>query len=163
MTTEPTSQGRAGVVSIEYLMLADRAEAVNGKLYVMGGGWDRNFVEDFRQPVPLSLAVGFLVPWDMLDFPQLIQISIENSEKKEAPVYSLEATFVARRPPTGFIGDPLLVTLAVPAVAVKFPGPGKYEVIVRLAGGQERRIRVRMLPLSGAAAAQVDIAQSHRG
>ena len=30
-----------GSPEIEWLILADEAELVNGKLYMMGGGWDR--------------------------------------------------------------------------------------------------------------------------
>jgi hypothetical protein len=48
--------------AVEFLVLADRAEAVNGKLYMLGGGWDRINIADFRQPTAVSVAVGILVP-----------------------------------------------------------------------------------------------------
>jgi hypothetical protein len=48
---------------VEFLLLADRAEAINGKLYLMGGGWDRLWVGDFGQTQTISFAVGIVVPW----------------------------------------------------------------------------------------------------
>ena len=44
------------------LLLSDFAEAVNGKLYVMGGGWNVLFAGG--QPVNTSLAILVVVPWD---------------------------------------------------------------------------------------------------
>jgi hypothetical protein len=44
------------------LLLSDFAEAVNGKLYVMGGGWNVLFAGG--QPFNTSLAVLVVVPWD---------------------------------------------------------------------------------------------------
>ena len=44
------------------LLLCDFAEAVNGKLYVMGGGWNVLFAPG--QPVTMSVAAVIAVPWD---------------------------------------------------------------------------------------------------
>jgi hypothetical protein len=44
------------------LLLCDFAEAVNGKLYVMGGGWNILFAPG--QPVTMSVAAVLAVPWD---------------------------------------------------------------------------------------------------
>ena len=44
------------------LLLSDYAEAVNGKLYVMGGGWNILFAPG--QPVSMSVAAVVAVPWD---------------------------------------------------------------------------------------------------
>jgi hypothetical protein len=44
------------------LLLCDFAEAVNGKLYVMGGGWNILFAPG--QPVTMSVAAVVAVPWD---------------------------------------------------------------------------------------------------
>ena len=44
------------------VLLCDYAEAVNGKLYVMGGGWNVAFAAD--QPMNAALAILVIVPWD---------------------------------------------------------------------------------------------------
>jgi hypothetical protein len=44
------------------LLLCDFAEALDGKLYVMGGGW--NVLYAPGQPVTMSVATVIAVPWD---------------------------------------------------------------------------------------------------
>ena len=41
-------------------MLADAAQAVEGKLYILGGGWSVTG----PQPVPMAIALKVDVPWD---------------------------------------------------------------------------------------------------
>ena len=44
-------------------MLAERAEILNGKLYMMGGGFDRLLLDGSPpEVVPLTFAVGLVVP-----------------------------------------------------------------------------------------------------
>jgi hypothetical protein len=43
------------------LLLADSAEAVNGKLYVLGGGW--NLGGPAGQPIAMAVAIIISVPW----------------------------------------------------------------------------------------------------
>ncbi|MEO8092082.1 MAG: hypothetical protein ABI726_05170 [bacterium] len=54
-------------LQIDFMFLADKAEALNGKLYVMGGGWDRIFAPRLPGPlpVPISIATSILVPWNL--------------------------------------------------------------------------------------------------
>ena len=44
------------------VLLCDFAEAVNGKLYVMGGGWNMLFAPN--HPVNVTVAVVLAVGWD---------------------------------------------------------------------------------------------------
>ena len=37
--------------TIDFLLIADRAEVVSGKLYMMGGAWDHITITDLGQPV----------------------------------------------------------------------------------------------------------------
>ena len=55
------------------LLLCDFAEAVNGKLYVMGGGWNILFAPG--QPVTMSVAAVIAVPWDRTN--QSHQLTLE--------------------------------------------------------------------------------------
>ena len=56
-------------VEIDFLLLADRAEVLNGKLYLMGGAWDRRQIRDIDSPVSLTIVVGVLVPWNLTNEP----------------------------------------------------------------------------------------------
>ena len=42
------------------ILLADSAQAINGKLYILGGGWS---IAD-PGPVVMALAMKIEVPWD---------------------------------------------------------------------------------------------------
>lgn len=47
---------------VSYLIVADRADVVNGKLYMMAGGWDRIQPASFPFTLMLGIAVGIRVP-----------------------------------------------------------------------------------------------------
>jgi len=125
---------------IDFFLLADRAEAVNGKLYLMGGAWDRVFVQDFKQPVTISFALGVLVPWNATNQQHAVQIAIEDIDRRRPVEFSLEAGFVAGRPAWASQGETQRVILAVPSIPVKFPEPGAYQAVAHIAGGRERRV-----------------------
>ena len=54
-------------LALDYLLVADAADAVGGKLYLLGGGWDRLLVPQLPGPpgAPFAVAVGLSVPWGM--------------------------------------------------------------------------------------------------
>jgi hypothetical protein len=45
-------------MKIEYALLADAAQAVGGKIYVLGGGWNMFRSPSFPAPVQLAIAIG---------------------------------------------------------------------------------------------------------
>ncbi len=59
------AQSRSGM-KIEFLLIADAVEAVNGKLYVMGGCWDRHVTSSYPANVRLGIAISLqIVPSDI--------------------------------------------------------------------------------------------------
>lgn len=47
------------------LLLCDHAEAINGKLYIMGAAW--NLLQAPQQPITIALAIVVKVAWDEAD------------------------------------------------------------------------------------------------
>jgi phosphatidate cytidylyltransferase len=45
----------------EFLLLADGAEAVNGKIYILGGGMERYLARSFPVALKADVALGILV------------------------------------------------------------------------------------------------------
>ena len=73
----------------EYLILADAVEALNGKLYMMGGGWDTMYVRDPALPVALSFACGVQIPWNVTDDDHTLSVTIRNPDGADvAPPFS---------------------------------------------------------------------------
>ena len=46
-------------VEIDFLLLADKAEILNGKLYMMGGAWDRIHLKETEVPVKAEFQSPF--------------------------------------------------------------------------------------------------------
>jgi hypothetical protein len=68
---------------VEFLILADRAEALNGKLYMMGGAWDRLWIGDFAQTQTVSLAVGIVVPWSATNEEHRVSVIVSDDDNNE--------------------------------------------------------------------------------
>lgn len=120
MATSPTDNPR-----VDFVILADRAEAVNGKLYMMGGAWDRMWVADFAQQQFLSIATGIVVPWNATNQPHKLTIRVETQDANEIATLSLN--FNAGRPP--FLGhaESQRIPLAF-QLAIRLPEPGAYVI-----------------------------------
>jgi hypothetical protein len=64
-------------MELEWLILADYAQVVGNKLYLMGGGWDVLTVSTaFPVVQRCAVAASFKVPWNETNERQEIEISI---------------------------------------------------------------------------------------
>ena len=113
-------------LAVEFFMLADRAEVIQGKLYLMGGAWDRQYVVDFAQPVLVSFAIGIRVPWNATNREHRLRITVETADGQMVNNFALEAGFAAGRPAVAQPGESQRVVVAIPLVGIVFPGAGMY-------------------------------------
>ena len=99
------------------LLLADAAEAVNGKLYILGGGWSVMGPD----PAPMAIAIKIEVPWDQGNDVHKLHLRLVDadgqpvlaeSEDGEVSVV-LDADFETGRPAGVKPGTPLDLTMAV--------------------------------------------------
>lgn len=142
MTEPPNGPGNADLFDerpeVEFLILADHAEAVNGKLYLMGGGWDRRAVADFRQPQTFAVAVGVLIPWNDTNRPLPLEVSLRNADGTLiAP--ALQTQLVAGRPANATPGQKLRYMLAV-NMQVPLPQPGEYVVEAQVGASSAKHV-----------------------
>lgn len=99
------------------MLLADAAQAVNGKLYILGGGWSVTG----PQPTPSAIALKIEVPWDRANQRHDLQIALLDSDGHPVQVptpsgdqpLELKSQFEVGRPAGLLQGTPLDVTLAV--------------------------------------------------
>lgn len=112
---------------IEFIMVCDYAEALNGKLYIMGGAWDRLTVRKVpTEPRPLSLALSLVIPWSATNMPHSIRVELS----PEAPPdngLTIEGTVETGRPPGVKRGTPLR-SVAVFNSLVSFGTPGRQTI-----------------------------------
>lgn len=128
-------------VEIDYAILADHAEVVGNKLYLMGGGWDTMGAAEVPAPVRLAIASGIRIGWEETNAPIPVLITIEDDDAGE--VLRLQAEVNMGRPPGLPAGSSQLSQAAV-TVQVSLPRFGGYRVNI-IAGSGEGEVR-RGLP-----------------
>lgn len=108
------------------LLLADAAQVVDGKLYVLGGGLQ------LLGPHPQPVSIGLLlhVPWDRANTRHDWRLELLDEDgapvmHNEMPV-TVAGTFEAGRPAGVVPGSPLLVPLAINFSALPVQPGGRY-------------------------------------
>jgi hypothetical protein len=95
------------------MMLADSAQAVDGKLYILGGGWSVTGPD----PAPSALAIKIEVPWVEANIQHQLVISLLDADEQPVrigdQVVELKGGFEVGRPPGVPVGTPLDATLAI--------------------------------------------------
>ena len=125
-------------VEVDFLLLADRAEVLNGKLYMMGGAWDRRNIRDIGAPVALTIVVGVLVPWNLTNEQHRLRIRIEDDDGTPLPP-EVEALVNVGRPANATQGQSFRAT-AVINNRWSLPRLGTYRVVASIAGQSEKRV-----------------------
>ncbi len=128
-------------MEIDYAILADHAEVVGNKLYLMGGGWDTMSAADVPAPVRLAIASGVRVEWEETNMAIPLLITIEDDDAQE--IVRMEAQVNVGRPPNLPAGSTQLSQMAA-TVQVSLPRFGGYRVLV-VAGTGDQAVR-RSLP-----------------
>ena len=126
-----------GLPYVDFVIVADRAEAVNGKLYMMGGGWDRLSVADFAQPVQFHIALGVVVPWTATNNQHPVQVELQNEDGATLEP-RLEVGILVGRPPEAIPGQSFRAIVTV-AASFLLPRPGAYALIATIGSGEGRR------------------------
>jgi hypothetical protein len=121
------------------LMLCDFAEAVNGKLYVMGGGW--NVLYAPGEPVTMAVAAIVAVPWDQTNRPH--ELALELLTQDGVPVdvegegLSVTGEFELGRPPG-----------IKPGSSLNAPFVWTFAGLVLEAGGYEWKLSLNGAPVT---------------
>jgi hypothetical protein len=123
-----TSTGDA--VRVDFVILADFAEAVGGKLYLMGGAWNIYRAQQYPTTIPFGLGIGILVPWSFSNEKFPLSFTIRKSEGPE--LLSGGGEFEVGREAGIPQGMTQRVTIGMSG-QVQLPEPGSYEIHVRAA------------------------------
>ena len=116
------------------IVICDWAEAVNGKLYIMGAGWLKVIA---NQPVPMAVAVLVQVPWTETNKQHTIELALLTEDGQPVmpafqvapgvvvPPIRMEGKFEVGRPPGSKVGMPIPAPFAfrIPALPLN---PGGY-------------------------------------
>src|SRR5437773_2447242 len=107
------------------MLLADAAEAVNGKLYILGGGWTITG----PNPSPSAIALYISVPWEEANRRHRLKLSLLTADDQPVPVptpngdvpLEVSGDFEVGRPPGSVPGAAISVALALSVGPVPLP------------------------------------------
>lgn len=112
------------------LLLADAAQAVGGKLYILGGGWSVTGPD----PTPSAIAVKIEVPWDETNRRHRLEFTLLDADGRPVVVPTAEGErrvevggdFEVGRPPGLRPGTPLDLVLAFNIGPLPLRPDGRY-------------------------------------
>ena len=116
------------------LLLADWAQAINGKLYIQGAGWSRVTVPPSGEIV-FAIAAKLDVDWDETNQPHDVTVTLVDADGRPVlgdagrPVIDVRTRLEVGRPVGLAPGTPIDVPLAVNVQHVHL-APGRYDVVL---------------------------------
>ena len=134
---------------VEFAFVADAVQAVSGKLYVIGGGWDTLFVGGFpaRHPT-MGIGVRVRIPWsDIEEFSLSVDLVDEDGAslfKGRTLTQRIKITRKLEMPAGGDMG----VVRAFTFNNLAFPKEGGYAFRLLVDDVEVSRLRFRILQRS---------------
>jgi hypothetical protein len=113
-------------LQVDYLMLADGAQVVGGKLYLLGGGWDRLQLPDFPGNLLVAVVLGVRVPWPETNRRHTFRVRALTADA-ERELLKVEGEFEVGRAPGLPPGMSQLFQVAAQG-PLQVPAPGSYFV-----------------------------------
>lgn len=129
------------------LLLADYAQAVNGKLYIVGGGWSICG----PAPTPMGVAIKIEVPWDQSNIAHKLVLELVDADGQPVTLTDesgaeqavrIEADLEVGRPPGIKPGTPLDATLAVNTGPLPLPPDSRFAWQLQIGGTTDEDWRV---------------------
>lgn len=138
--------------TLETLLIANHAEAINGLLYLSGAGWMDMFraMPPKGQPAPsnhFGVAITILVSWNETNRKYHLTVRLETEDSKE--VAKVEADAEMGRPPGLTPGTDLRAVVAI-NFDLQFPSAGGYRIVGQIGDEPPRSVsfRVRDVPIA---------------
>ena len=123
---------------LEWLILADAAEVIGGKLYLMGGGWDNlTIAQSLPSERQLAIAASFRVPWNETN--QRHTVEIEVASEDGAVLGAISGQVEVGRPPGAKQGQDQRSQVAF-GMNAKFGALGTYVIVARVEGEEQGRV-----------------------
>lgn len=97
-------------MEIQHTLISDHAEIVNGKLYLMGGGWDTYYAREVPTQIRVAVAVGISIEWDETNETIPVHVYVEDDDAQQ--LARIQGTMQVGRPPNLRPGSRQLSQLA---------------------------------------------------
>lgn len=132
-------------MQVHSLLLADSVQAVEGKLYMLGGAWNMLNVTEF--PTTHLVGIGFAIDvgWNETNQRHHAVIFVEDADGNRLPEPRIEVEFEAGRPAGHPAGADLRLVFAVNG-PIAIAAPGSYSVVIQVGDGELGRTRFHAVP-----------------
>jgi hypothetical protein len=127
-------------VEVKVMMAADGAQAVGGKLYILGGGFDRLNMPTVPFAHRFDVAMLIDVPWNATNQPYEVVVELVTADMEFAG-YRAEARMETGRPPGTRQGTSITVPVAIPVLA-EFRQPGRYVLRASVNGRLKNQLAI---------------------
>lgn len=125
-------------------MLADGAQQAGGKLYVLGGQWDRLVVPNFPAQHP-TMAVVLVIKVEYNEALDRHQLDVQLSLDGQPMDVRAAGAMITGHSPGQVRGAPTFVPLALTFNNIVFENPGRYEWVITVDGGELARVPLEVL------------------
>ena len=126
-------------MDLGFLLLTDHSEAINGKLYAIGAGWNMLRFPQLPSAFAFGIAFGIDVPWDETNRRHTLKLHIEDPDgERLGDEFSLD--FETGRPPGSVPGQDQRMVLSLGAQST-FATAGPHAVIIRVGDEEVGRSR----------------------
>lgn len=128
------------------MLLADYAQAADGKLNVIGGGWSVTG----PGPAAFAIALDIKVPWDQTNVQHTLRLELVDADGRPVLVAApeaeqaifVESTFEVGRPAGLKPGTPIDVPIALNFPPLPLPPGGRYEWRLTIDGATDEDWRL---------------------
>ncbi len=139
--------------TVDVALLADAVQAVRGKLYVLGGGWDTLWVRSFPARHP-SLAIGLRIRVPSSWGEDVLKVAVELQDADGAPMLPQPLAHTVRLPTSSGGSTDFGLIRSFTFNNLLFQGEGSYSFVISVDDEPLSRLRfaVRSRPTGGPAA-----------
>jgi hypothetical protein len=130
---------------VDFLILADFAQAIGGKLYLQGGCWSRFNPPAYPAPVQFGVGLGVRVPYEETEDKHHVELKMQTADGTD--LWRIDADIETGRPP-GSRGEPQLAILAVSGGA-QLQEPGEFVLRATVDGKERKRVSFKAMPTPG--------------
>jgi len=128
---------------VNAFFLADHAEAVNGKLYVTGGCWDRILAAQLpAQHAHLSVVFAVQVPWTATNEKHALELGLVDADGQSALPNKVGGEFEVGRPPGWRPGDDAMLVGVFNLNGLPLAKAGTYNFVLSIDGTEVAKARL---------------------
>jgi hypothetical protein len=138
-----STDGLESLPQVEFAMLADGVQALGGKLFVLGGGWDTLWVRQFpaRHPT-MGIGMRLRIPWSFSE--RDFDLAVDLVDEDGASLFQgrkLTQKIPFRRPPDLPVGGDVGLVRAFTFSNLPLPKEGGYAFRVLVNDDEVSRLR----------------------